>query len=76
MVFEAETYTDTYYAPVNTDCQVDGEDKGIWKEDGSTLTFSYTLDEEATTDVATFTIVENTLTITHDNEKVYVYTKL
>ncbi len=65
--FNAQSYTDIGYAPVNTDCQIDYQDNGTWTEEGNTLTLTYIDEGETITEVTNFTIVDDVLTIKYDD---------
>ncbi len=66
--FTSVSYTDIGYAPVNTDCQIDYQDVGTWKEENNTLTLTYVDEGETIIDVTTFTIVDDILTIEYNDE--------
>ncbi len=66
--FESQSFTDISYAPVNTGCQIDYQETGTWKEEGTTLTFTYQEEGQTFIDVATFSIVSDVLTIKYDDE--------
>ena len=66
--FTTQLFTEISYAPVNTDCQIDGQYSGTWTQEGNVLTLTYTDEGETFVDIATFTLVDNKLTIKYDDE--------
>ncbi|MEW7289029.1 lipocalin family protein [Aquimarina sp. 2304DJ70-9] len=66
--FTSESYTDIGYAPVNTDCQIDYQDMGTWKEEGTTLTLTYIEEGETIIEATTFTIADDVFTIRYDDQ--------